>query len=287
MSYFTFDYEDLYMLTLWINTAGIDCLYRKDRCVCDVSARAQLVLQVQHFISHTTRKQQQAVPTRITPVFLQVWLPNNQMHQQANMLSLLLKLWCEVTLLHISLKFEEAVLHRQKNKTICSVHLYTTSGCEPMNAPWNEIVHALRCLCVYVRVRVRALSFQVCSNLCPSCAKFLFTSVIVSTALLNLFISSSLFSFLFLPLFFFEYWNPGNRRMKNNSWTWSVLCVFRHVLGYTLVPGTMTPFCSEFMCSIWQDKETYCGVCKKKKSDTESKVSAQTHLDVHTHSLSK
>lgn len=76
-----------------------------------------------------------------------------------------------------------------------SVHLYTTSVCGLMIVIWNQVVRVLRCLSLCVCACT--LTREVCSNLWPSCAKFLFTSVIISAALWGLFVSSSLYSFLF------------------------------------------------------------------------------------------
>lgn len=75
---------------------------------------------------------------------------------------------------------------------------------------------------------------EVCSNLCPPCAKFLFTSLIASAALCRLFISSSLhccpsasLSLLLLCS------SPGNRPEEITDELDPRRVCLCHVIGYT------------------------------------------------------
>lgn len=80
------------------------------------------------------------------------------------------------------------VLHFCTNgKSICYLFFFKSLHHEGKLFMWSGAILCVSsdlfvCECVLVR--------PVCSNLCPPCAKFLFTSVIISTALRSLFISS-------------------------------------------------------------------------------------------------
>lgn len=95
---------------------------------------------------------------------------------------------------------------KQPSVLVCSAML-----CGARKESSNSFTHNL-CLVNTSRVaqvpvfafacaRVCTLTCELCSNLCTSCAKFLFTSS-SQLLLLGLFISSSLYSFLSLSLFF-------------------------------------------------------------------------------------
>lgn len=129
---------------------------------------------------------------------------------KANMLSLLLP--------------ERSV--KQPCASVCSARLCGAGGKKflhfigtqslPVNQSINrELKKFMRSgVCLCSRVPVCMLTWELCSNLCWSRAKFLFTSLIVSAAFIGL-------VYLLLPLFFsfavsvlFKYWVLGNRQMK-------------------------------------------------------------------------